>query len=436
MAMRKTYRCIVIGLAVAMIALPAAAASRNPKAVAVIIGNNNYLNERVPDVAYAHRDAEAMRRYIVDVLGYDANNIIDLRDATQSQMLTVFGNNERYQAKLWSYLDDKGGSDVMVYFSGHGVPGQSDKRGYLLPVDADPDTAEINGLALDTLYANLGKLNAKSITVMLEACFSGDSHQGMLIKSASPVFLKSNAVSVPKKITVLTAAKGMQLASWDEERQHGLFTDRFLDGIYGKADQDRDGNVSIGEIADYLRSTMTMTARRRYLREQNATIIGDSRQILATLSGRRLVRPKIKLAALLQAKKADTARALEITPMEARYVVLRRVNVRAEPDAGSARVAALDEGINVTVTGKVRDLNWYRVEPSEGLSGFVYGEALAQDSPKRQADVLRNADPETRLWLIAKGSKNPEDVREYLRQYPTGRYVSQAWDRLRVIISE
>ena len=55
----------------------------------VIIGNKDY--HHVGEVKYAHRDAEAFRRYVVDVLGFDAENLIDLRDATQSQMVGVFG---------------------------------------------------------------------------------------------------------------------------------------------------------------------------------------------------------------------------------------------------------------------------------------------------------------------------------------------------------
>ena len=53
------------------------------------------------------------------------------------------------------------------------------RRGYLLPVDADPDSAEINGYPIDLLYANLGKLDAaKSVRVFLDACFSATATGG------------------------------------------------------------------------------------------------------------------------------------------------------------------------------------------------------------------------------------------------------------------
>ena len=37
---------------------------------------------------------------------------------------------------------------MVVFYSGHGVPGLKDRRGYLLPADADPDSVEINGFPL------------------------------------------------------------------------------------------------------------------------------------------------------------------------------------------------------------------------------------------------------------------------------------------------
>ena len=147
--------------------------------VRVIIGNKAYQG-RIPEVTYAHRDADAMRHYIIDILGYNPDNIIDLRDASKAQMEAAFGNARDHKGRLWRYLDPDGSSDVVVFYSGHGVPSQKDKRGYLLPVNADPEAPEINGYPVDLLYANLAKLKeARNVLLVLEACFSGDSHQGM-----------------------------------------------------------------------------------------------------------------------------------------------------------------------------------------------------------------------------------------------------------------
>ena len=125
------------------------AAARNPEGVAVIIGNKGYSG-RIPEVAYADRDAEAMKRFVIDVQGYDPDNVIDLRDATLAQMMDVFGSAESHQGRLWSYLTP-GKSDVVVYYSGHGVPDTRARRGYLLPVNANPDTPQVTGYPIERL---------------------------------------------------------------------------------------------------------------------------------------------------------------------------------------------------------------------------------------------------------------------------------------------
>ena len=108
---------------------PAQAEYADPHGVAVIIGNRTYGHAArraatgggaIPAAVFAHRDADAFRRYVIDVLGFDPENIIDLRDATQAQMWSTFGNRATAdRSDLWSYLDPEGRSDVVVFYSGN-----------------------------------------------------------------------------------------------------------------------------------------------------------------------------------------------------------------------------------------------------------------------------------------------------------------------------
>ena len=268
----------------ASVAGPALAQERNPDGVAVIIGNRNYANDRVPEVAYAHRDAEAFKRYVLDVHGFDEDNIIDLRDATQAQMMATFGNDREHEGSiLWRYLDPDGRSDVVVYYSGHGVPGLEDRKGYLLPVDANPDTGHLNGYPIEWLYANLGRMTeAASVRVYLDACFSGGSAAGMLIRAASPVFVSAALPkAIGESIAVISASQGDQVASWDEGARHGLFTHHLLDALYGEADADADGTVTALETKRYLDRHMTRAARRTFGRVQQASLLGAATAVLS-----------------------------------------------------------------------------------------------------------------------------------------------------------
>ena len=268
---------------------PARAKVTNPHGVAVIIGNTDYEHRDVPDVTFAHRDADAFCRYVVDVLGYDPENIVDLRDATRRELFDALGTRREPRSLLWSYLDPDGASEVVVFYSGHGVPGVNDKRGYLLPVDADPKAAEDDGYPIDLLYRNVGGLaEARSVRVYLDACFSGGSGGGgTLIQDASPVFVEATLPDgLGEKVTSLAAATGKQVASWDEEAKHGLFTHHLLDALYGKADADADadgdGEVTAREAKGYLDRYMTRAARRQHRRIQQASLVGAAQVVVSS----------------------------------------------------------------------------------------------------------------------------------------------------------
>jgi len=257
----------------------------NLNAVAVIIGNKNYGN-RIPQVDFAHNDAEAMKRFLIEILGVIEGNIIDLRDVKLAEMEAVLGNGRTHKAKLWRYVRPRE-SDVFIYYSGHGVPGLKDGYQYLLPVDGDPNAAEIQGYPTELLYSNLDQLEARSVTVFIDACFSGDSPSGSLVRGASGIHVAAkNIPAVP--FTVISAANKDQIASWDKEARHGLFTKHLLDALYGAADNKRYGNadnrITLSEIKGYLDREMTYAARRQFGREQQATVIGDPEKVIVFLN--------------------------------------------------------------------------------------------------------------------------------------------------------
>ncbi len=248
-----------------------------PDDVAVIIGNADYgkLGRDIPDVVPAYADAAGFKRYVVEALGVREGNVIDLRDATGAQMIRVFGDADDHRGQLFDWVKP-GLSRVHVYYAGHGAPG--DEGGaYLVPVDADAARIRLNGYALDTLYANLGKLPAESVTVVLEACFSGVSQGGSVVTNASPVYLKTRQPALPPHLTVVTAGAADQIASWEQDRSHSLFTRHFLEGMGGAADVaphgNGDGSVDWRELRAYLGATVTYLARRYYGRDQTAQIV-------------------------------------------------------------------------------------------------------------------------------------------------------------------
>ncbi|GAB6081693.1 hypothetical protein JCM30471_06070 [Desulfuromonas carbonis] len=259
----------------------------NRYGVAVIIGNRYYSNNNkdVPNVEYAYNDAQAMYEYVTQTLGFREGNIIYLKDATQADLVSTFGTKDNPKGKLFDWVRP-GQSDIFIYYSGHGAPGLSNGQGYLLPVDGNPLKVELNGYPLDTFYANMAKIQGRSTTIILDACFSGVSSNGAVVRNASSISLKlvDTKPTLSKGTTVLTAAGMSEVASWDPESEHGLFTSYFLKGIQGEADEgdygNGDGIVTVGEMKKFLQEEVAYNARRLYGRDQNPQISGNAAQVI------------------------------------------------------------------------------------------------------------------------------------------------------------
>ena len=280
--MGTVHRMLLAGLAALPLFLPSAhgAEGGNKPGVAVIIGNKAYADSRLRDVSYAHNDAEAFKRFVTGRLGFDPRKVMYLRDATKTQMESAFGSRD-VPGRLYRWAQGDGGPDIVVFYSGHGGEGTGKTGGYLLPVDANKDTAEANGYPIAQLYENLGKMPHKSVTVFLDACFSGVG--GESIDNASPVTRGAvlSGVQGVAGMTVLTAASGNQWAYWDAKSRHGLFTEHLLNGLYGDADLDKDGSVTAGEAKMYLDQNMSWAARTAYGSEQDAGLLGDEKAVLS-----------------------------------------------------------------------------------------------------------------------------------------------------------
>jgi hypothetical protein len=249
----------------------------HPHDIAVIIGNADYQKGKdIPNVIPAYADAASIKNYVTQALGIKEENIIYLKDAGQSELTATFGSATNPKGQLFNYVKP-GKSRVFVYYSGHGAPGGEDGSSYIVPTDAQASLIDLNGYPLSTLYKNLGKIPAKSVTVVLEACFSGASQLGSVITQASPIYLKAKETVIPSNLTVIAAGAANQIASWEQDSSSGLFTKYFLKGMSGEADAapygNGNGEVEYDELGAYFKDTLTYYARRYYGRDQTVQIV-------------------------------------------------------------------------------------------------------------------------------------------------------------------
>ncbi|MCI6861757.1 MAG: caspase family protein [Prevotella sp.] len=204
----------------------------------VLIANENY-NE-VGKVPFAIHDGETFCNYCEKTLGIPRSNIHFTADATL--------NNIKRELNWLSQVMEvyNGEANIIFYYAGHGIPNESNGSAYLLPVDGVGNDVT-TGYSLDKLYADLGSKPAKSVIVLLDACFSGARRDGGMLASARGVAIKAKQNAPKGNMVVLSAAQGDETAYPYKDKGHGLFTYYLLKKL-----QESKGNVTLGELADYV----------------------------------------------------------------------------------------------------------------------------------------------------------------------------------------
>lgn len=222
--------------------------ANNEDTFVLIIANENY--SLVASVPFAINDGKTFEEYCIKTLGVPKANIKRLPDATAGLMLDAFAYMEQV-AKSYN-----GEAKLLVYYAGHGIPDESNKDAYLLPVDSSPKSIR-SAIKLSDMYASLAKYPTRSTTVFLDACFSGTQRSSgdQMLASARGVAIKAKAEKPSGNMVVFSAASGDETAYPYLDKGHGLFS-YFL----FKKLQETKGAVSLGELAEYLTSQVGRNA--------------------------------------------------------------------------------------------------------------------------------------------------------------------------------
>jgi hypothetical protein len=220
--------------------------------LAVVFGIESYKN--IPGVSFARRDAEWMKKYFENVLGIPKNRIYYKTDSDVGlgAFSKVFSEGGWLDKRL---KEDK--TNIFIYYAGHGAPDMKKNKAYLIPYDGDPNYASQTGYEMDALYEQLGNLGAASVTVFLDACFSGANRDNeMLLADARPVFMEVDE-SATRDVTVFSAAGGKEISSAWPEKKHGLFSYYLMKGMRGDADANKDNQITVGELGDYVKENVS-----------------------------------------------------------------------------------------------------------------------------------------------------------------------------------
>lgn len=212
--------------------------SKSEKTFALIIANEDY--KRVTPVPFAKNDGNVFAEYCKKTLGVPEKNVYLVENATLGDM--------KYHVNLIKKIADafNGEARVIFYYAGHGIPDESQRTSYLLPVDGYGNDAT-SGYSLENLYTELAAIPAKSVMVFMDACFSGAQRDGSILAEVRGVTIKPREEMPTGKLVVFSAAQGDETAYPYTEKKHGMFTYYLLKKL-----QDTKGETTLGELMNYV----------------------------------------------------------------------------------------------------------------------------------------------------------------------------------------
>ncbi len=218
---------------------------------AVVIGISDYREEGIPDLNYAHRDAEEFVNYLMSDAG---GALTDYQIELLLNEEATFG--KIYEAIEWLIEVSKEGDKAVIYFSGHGDTETltKDQSAFLLAHDAAPRSYVLGGaLPLGFLKSVIATLSDRNVKILLvsDACRSGKlAGEGFDGKHLTLSRMKEK---VGNEVNILSCQENEfshEGEQWGGGR--GAFSYHLIEGLLGLADKDNDQVISLLEIEDYL----------------------------------------------------------------------------------------------------------------------------------------------------------------------------------------
>jgi len=251
---------IVVGMPDVDKDIPENSHLKKTKTYALVIGNEDYTTYQTNlgsevTVDYAVNDAEVVSKYFEKTFGIPEKNIALLKNATYGQMMRAINKLE-----IISEISD-GESELILYYSGHGLPDETTNEAFIMPVDASATTLE-SAISLNDIFQKLTTFPSKRVIAVIDACFSGGGRNQGLVAMKS-VKIKPSAPSLKGNLVVLSSSTGEESSGVYREKQHGMFTYYFLKKL-----QESKGDIGMKELADYIQDKV----------ELESVIINNKRQ--------------------------------------------------------------------------------------------------------------------------------------------------------------
>jgi len=231
---------------------------RQPHTYLLSIGIGSYREQQLPPRKFASLDAEMVANYFQALGGVPSANVRLLQDWKAVR--------QDIDDALLNWLPPHMTKDavVIVYFAGHAMT-TSTGDVLLVPYEGSP-TATSRLYPLKDLETALARLNAKQTILLFDGVVSR-LRSTPQIKQLAPHWGSAGSSTVR-----IISSDQLNNSLEDEKHRHGLMTYFLLRALRGEGDSNRDGSVTLAEVAGYVRQKVIWASKSQFHTEQHPLI--------------------------------------------------------------------------------------------------------------------------------------------------------------------
>ncbi len=236
---------------------------------AVLIGVEAY--EHVMPLKFTVNDVRQLKKTLVEVAGYSPDNILQITDQSSAQP-----KKAAIMGVLPDWLKQVGPNDtLLVFFSGHGFLDAGTQKGFLAPIDIVPTELTGTGIPITWFRDQLAACPARAKLLILDSCHAG-GQKGEEEKQGVSAGVLSEAFKNMEGVVTLASSRADQKSLIWEGREQSLFSYWLNLGLKGNADQNRDGEINIDELFEYVSRNVQRVAKDRFgVGQEPRRIIGS-----------------------------------------------------------------------------------------------------------------------------------------------------------------
>jgi hypothetical protein len=239
------------------------AAAPQPNAFAIVVGIEKYSGGLPPPTG-ARADAQQFASLATSSLGVSSDHLQLIVDEQA-------GKAGVERALAWAQASVPAGGRIYFYFSGHGAPDASGGASYIVPADGDPKYLDATAIPMKEVLSKLGQSKAREVLAVVDSCFSGAGGRSVLPPGARPL-VRVREELAPAQLALFSASSGSEISGPAPGGAGGLFTKYVVDGLgTGAADINGDGQVSLGELSQWVTPRVAREAKKDN-RDQNPAL--------------------------------------------------------------------------------------------------------------------------------------------------------------------